>query len=150
MCPAILAPPRCRAPNGSVRSAITSKRPTKKARRSRRVSARADCQQDFFPEGVFELLEVQGRLTFVAQHLEHRWPTFLGHFDASILEMDDVHLQRLDLEVPVIAAMWTGQRHRRYPFRPFGPKQIKLILCNGWSHAQRKTARKARIVATPA
>jgi len=29
-----------------------------------------------------------------------------------------VHLQRLDLEVPVVAAIWTSQRHEQFPFRP--------------------------------
>jgi hypothetical protein len=30
--------------------------------------------------------------------------------------MDNVHLQRFDLKVPVIAAIWASQRHERSPF----------------------------------
>jgi hypothetical protein len=33
-------------------------------------------------------------------------------------------LQRLDLEVPVIATIWTGQRHERFPFRRFSVPPI--------------------------
>jgi hypothetical protein len=29
--------------------------------------------------------------------------------------MDHVHLQRFDLKVPVVAAVWTSQRHERLP-----------------------------------
>jgi hypothetical protein len=28
-----------------------------------------------------------------------------------------VHLQRLDLKVPVVAAIWTSQRHEPFPFQ---------------------------------
>jgi len=51
----------------------------------------------------------------VAQHFEHSRTAFLGHFNAAILEMDDVHLQRFDLEIPVVAAIRTGQRHLSLP-----------------------------------
>jgi hypothetical protein len=79
------------------------------------ASARADGQQDFLAEGILELLELQSRLTFVAEYFEHRWTTFFRHFHAPVFEMDDVHLQRLDLKIPVVAAMWTSQRHERTP-----------------------------------
>jgi len=80
-----------------------------------RISARADGQQDFLAESILELLELERRLAFVAQHLEHGRPALFRHFHATIFEMDHVHLQRFDLKVPVIAAMWTGQRHERLP-----------------------------------
>ena len=32
-------------------------------------------------------------------------------FQFYIFEMDDVHLQRLDLKIPVVAAIRTSQRH---------------------------------------
>ena len=60
---------------------------------------------------IFELLEVQRGFAFVAQHFEHGRTAFFGHFHAAILEMHDVHLQRLDLKVPIVAAVWTSQRH---------------------------------------
>ena len=83
------------------------------------TSARADRQQNFFAEGVLKLLELQRRLTFIAEHFEHGRPALFRYFHAAIFEMDHVHLQRLDLKVPVIAAIWTGQRHERFPFRRF-------------------------------
>ena len=83
------------------------------------TSARADRQQDFLAEGILELLELQRRLALVAEYFEHGRTALFRDFHASIFEMDDVHLQRLDLKVPVIAAMWTGQRHERFPFQQF-------------------------------
>src|SRR5216684_8996939 len=78
-------------------------------------SACADRQQDFLAESILELLELERRLAFVTQHLEHGRPALFRHFHTTIFEMNHVHLQRFDLEVPVIAAMWTGQRHERLP-----------------------------------
>src|SRR4029079_19004852 len=104
--------------SGYAPTAITSKRPKpkKKERRRRRPQlARADRQQDFLAEGILELLELQRRLTLIAQYFEHSRAAFLGHFHAAIFEMDDVHLQRLDLEIPVVAAIRTSQRHQRSP-----------------------------------
>lgn len=75
------------------------------------ASARANRQQDFLAEGILEFLELERRLALVAQDLEYGRAALLRHLHAPILEMDDVHLQRLDLEIPVIAAMWTSQRH---------------------------------------
>ena len=74
--------------------------------------ARADREQHFFTQGVFELFELQRRLTLVAQDLEHGRPAFIGHFHAAIFQVHDVHLERLDLKVPIVAAIWTSQRHR--------------------------------------
>jgi hypothetical protein len=87
------------------------------------ASARADRKQDFLAESVFELLELQGRLALVAQHLEHGRPCFLRHFDASIFQVDHMHLQRFDLKIPVVAALWTGQRHEQLPPSPRGSKR---------------------------
>ena len=83
------------------------------------TSARADRQQNFFAEGVLKLLKLQRRLAFIAQDFEHGWATLFRYFHATILKMDHVHLQRLDLKVPVVAAIWTGQRHELFPFRRF-------------------------------
>ena len=84
------------------------------------TSARANRQQDFLAEGILKLLKLQGRFALVAEHLEHGWTTFIRNFHAAILEMNNVHLQRFDLKVPVVAAMWTGQRHEQSPFVRLG------------------------------
>jgi len=81
----------------------------------RLCSARADCEQHFLAEGILEVFELERGFTLVAQHLEHRRLSFFGHFHASVFEMDDVHLQRLDQKVPVVAAIRTGQRHVKLP-----------------------------------
>ena len=84
-----------------------------KPRRAR--SARADGKQDFFAERILELLELECRLALVAEYLEDGGPALFRHFHAAIFEMDHVHLQRFDLKVPVVAAVWTSQRHERLP-----------------------------------
>jgi len=75
------------------------------------MSARADGQQDFFTQGVLELREIEGGFTLVAQHFEYGGTAFLAHFDAATFDIHNVHLQRLDQKVPVVAAVRTGQRH---------------------------------------
>jgi hypothetical protein len=74
-------------------------------------SARADRQQHFFAECVFELGKLQFRFALVTQHFEHRRTALLGHFHTAAIDADDVHLQRLDLEVPVVAAVRASQGH---------------------------------------
>jgi len=78
-------------------------------------SACSDGQQNFLAEGVFELLEIQRRLALIAQNFEHGRPTLLRYLYAAAFQMHDMHLQRLDLEVPVVAAIWTSQRHESLP-----------------------------------
>jgi hypothetical protein len=73
--------------------------------------AGADCQQDFLAEGILELLELERGFALITKHLEHRRTTLFRYFYTAILEMDDVHLQRFDLKVTVIATVGTGQRH---------------------------------------
>ena len=74
-------------------------------------SARADREQDFLAERVLEFLELQRGLTFVAEHFEYRRPALFRHFHAAAFDIYDVHLQRFDQKIPVIAAIRTGQRH---------------------------------------
>jgi hypothetical protein len=66
--------------------------------------------------------------------------------------MDDVHLQRLDLKIPVVAAMWTSQRHERTPLWPALQTSIllavlpagqSLILCNGRGGRNEKRPKNA-------
>lgn len=75
------------------------------------ASARADRQQDFLAERVFELFEIERGLTLVAEHLEHGGTTLLRHFYAAALDAHYVHLERFDQKIPVIAAIRAGQRH---------------------------------------
>ena len=44
---------------------------------------------------------------------QHGRPGLLRHFDARVVEMHDVHLQRLHLKILIVAAARTGQRHAR-------------------------------------
>src|SRR4051812_26792490 len=110
-------PRRATRASGSALTATTLKKPKRKAtgdgtRRARRGrSARADRQQDFLAERILELLELQRGLTFITQYFEDRGPAFLGHFHAAALDIHDMHLQRFDQKVPVVAAIRTGQRH---------------------------------------
>ena len=97
-------------------------------RGSRRGLARADCQQDFLTEGILELLELQRRLAFIAQHFEHGRTAFFRDLDTTIFKVHDVHLQRLDLKVPVVAAVWTGQRQIQISLVPLQAAQQSLIL----------------------
>jgi hypothetical protein len=80
--------------------------------------AGADGKQDFLAERILELLEFQRRFAFIAKHFEHRRTAFFRHFHAAIFKMNHVHLQRFDLKVPVVAAIWTSQRHALLPW-PF-------------------------------
>lgn len=77
--------------------------------------ARADGQKDFFAQGVLKLREVEGGFTLVAEHFEDGGTAFLRHLDTATFDIHDMHLQRLDQKVPVIAAVRTGQRHALLP-----------------------------------
>jgi hypothetical protein len=109
--------------------------------------ASADREQDFLPEGILELLELQRRFTFIAEHFKYRRAAFFGHLDTAVFKVHDVHLQRLDLKVPVIAAIWTSQRQNQFPLPPLQAAAQSLILCAGWLAAQREIGRKSRICA---
>src|SRR5438093_8734083 len=107
--------------NGSVLTAITSRKPKKIGEepcesRRERASARANRQQNFLAERVLELFEVEGRLAFVTEHFQHRGTAFFRHFHAAAFHIYDVHLQRLDQKIPVVATIGTGQRHVALPF----------------------------------
>ena len=79
------------------------------------TSACADGQEDFFAQGLLELRKVEGGFTLVAQHFEYGGTAFFGHLDTATFNIHDMHLQRLDQKVPVIAAVRTSQRHARLP-----------------------------------
>ena len=80
--------------------------------RRRKASTRADGEQYLFAQRVLDLLEIQSSFALVAQHFEHGRSALFSNFDAAIVELHDVHLQRLDLKVPVVAAARTSQCHR--------------------------------------
>src|SRR6476659_978664 len=75
------------------------------------ASARADRQQDFLAERVFKFFEIQRGFALVAQHLEHRGTALFGDLYPATLNTHNMHLQRFDQKVPVVAAIRTGQRH---------------------------------------
>src|SRR5262249_40774076 len=112
-CRAIRSRPCGSKKSGSARIAISTKKPKRK--KPEGVLAGADGEQDFLAERIFEFLELQRRFTLVTEHFEHGRTAFFRHFHASILKMNHVHLQRFDLKVPVVAAIWTSQRHARLP-----------------------------------
>ena len=79
--------------------------------RRRKASTRADGEQYFFAQRVLDLLEIQSSLALVAQHFEYGRSALFGNFDAAIVELHDVHLQRLDLKIPRVPAIRARQRH---------------------------------------
>ena len=58
------------------------------------------------------LAKIQLRLTLISQHFENRWPALFGNTDMLAVHLDDMHLQRLDLEASLVTATWTGEPHR--------------------------------------
>ncbi len=70
-------------------------------RRSWRL-ARAECQQHFLAERVFELFELQCGLAFVAQDFENCRAAFFRHFHARIFQVHNVHLERLHEKILAI------------------------------------------------
>jgi hypothetical protein len=82
-----------------------------KEERGRSHSARADRQQNFFAECVFDLLEIEGCLALVAQHFEHRRPALFCDLDTAVIELHDVQLHRLDLKILRVPAIRARKRH---------------------------------------
>src|SRR5215471_21637713 len=100
-------PRRARFASGSAPNATTGKKPKPRGE----GLAGAERQQHFLADGVVELLESEGGLALVAQDFDHGWTAFVVHFHSGVVQMDDVHLQGLDQEVPGVPAARTGQRH---------------------------------------
>src|SRR5437762_8936194 len=120
--------------NGSALTAITSRKPKKIGEepcesRRERASARANRQQNFLAERVLELFEVEGRLAFVTEHFQDRGATFFRHFHAATFHVYDMHLQRLDQEVPVVAAIGTSQRHISLLFENDSMRWLRRTQC---------------------
>jgi hypothetical protein len=74
-------------------------------------SAGADREKHFFPERVLDLLEIKRGFTLVAQNLEHGRPALFRHFYATVVQLHNVHLQRLDLKMPRVPAIRARQCH---------------------------------------
>src|SRR5437867_3221371 len=113
-------PRRAWRASGSVPTAIISRKPRKigresEGRRRRPRLARADRQQDFLAERIFEFFELQRRFALVAEHFEHGRTILFGHLDTAVFQVDHVHLQRFHLKVAVVAAVWASQRHVMTP-----------------------------------
>ena len=118
------------------------------------MSARADREQNFFAQRILELLEIERRLTFVAQNLQHCRPALIRYFNAAVLEMHDVHLEGFDLKVPVVAAIWTSQRHLDSPTQHswVGERLFSehLILMKWSERTQKNSAQNGRPSQNPA
>ena len=112
---------RCgKSANGSALSAIISKRPKRKDNAG---SAGAERQQHFVANVFLEIGEIERGLTLVAQHFQYGGTAFLAHLDAATFDIHNMHLQRLDQKVPVVAAVRTGQRHAPLPTPAQGVKK---------------------------
>jgi hypothetical protein len=72
--------------------------------------ARAERQQYFFAERVFEFFEVQRGLTFVAQHFKHGRAALFRHFHARVFQVHHVHLERLHEKILAVPTTRTRQR----------------------------------------
>jgi hypothetical protein len=97
-------------------------RGSRKGLRTAGASARADGQENFLAEGILKLFEIQRRFALVAEHFEHGRTTFLSYLDAATFHVNYVHLQRFNEEIPVVAAVRTGQRHVQLPTPARGAK----------------------------
>ena len=84
---------------------------SRRMERRRKASTRADGEQDFVAQRVLDLLEIQRRLALVAQHFENGRAALFCDFDAAIVELHDVHLQRLHLKIPRVPAIRARQCH---------------------------------------
>ena len=71
--------------------------------------AGAERQQHFLAKRVFELLEVQRGLTFVAQHFENRRPALLRNFHARVFQVHYMHLQCLHEKILAVPTTRTRQ-----------------------------------------
>lgn len=73
--------------------------------------ARAEGQQHFFAQRILEFFELERAFTLVAENLENHRTRFFGHFDARVVQLNDVHLERLDEKFLLVPATRTSQRH---------------------------------------
>src|SRR4051794_31709677 len=76
-----------------------------------RASTRAERQQKFLANRFVDLVEIQRRLAFIAQHFEYGRAALLRDFDSRVLEMDHMHLEGLDKKILVVPTAGTGQCH---------------------------------------
>ena len=77
----------------------------------------AQRQPQFLLDRFVHFVEVQRGLALVAEHFQHLRPLFLRHLDSGILEVDDMHLQRLHEKILIVPTTGTGQRHSGLLFR---------------------------------
>src|SRR6478609_492680 len=101
---------------GAVTISRTVKAGTTEGGMTRR-SARAERQQKFLANRFVDLVEIQRRLAFIAQHFQYGRPPFFGNLDTRVLEVHHVHLESLHKKVLVVPTAGTGQRHARLLFR---------------------------------
>jgi hypothetical protein len=73
--------------------------------------AGAERQQQFLADAFVHVFQLQCLLTLVAQDFEYRRPPFLGDLNPRIVQVHDMHLERLHEKILVVSAAWAGQRH---------------------------------------
>src|SRR5439155_11578758 len=125
---------------------------------------RAERQQHFFPQRIFELFEVERRFTLIAQHLEHRRTAFFGHFDARVFQVHDMHLERLHEKILAVATTGTRQGQLRLlsawdctrwiPEKATKTSGVKnrrktVIKCPPWQKRSRPRTARSRSAASP-
>ena len=81
-----------------------------------KASASAKRQQQFLTNAFVHVFEFQRILALVAQDFEHRRPPLLGNLDPRIVQVHDVHLERLHKKILVVPATGAGQCHERLLF----------------------------------
>ena len=66
--------------------------------------ARAERQQQFLTNARVHVFEIQRVLALVAQDFKHRRPAFFGDLNPRVVQVYDVHLERLHQESLIVPA----------------------------------------------
>src|SRR4029453_13337932 len=80
-------------------------------RGSRGGLASAERQQQLLTQAFVDLVDFERGLALVAEYFQNGGTSFFRNFHARLVEMDDMHLQRLHQKVLVIPAARTRQCH---------------------------------------
>ena len=78
--------------------------------------ASAKRKHQFLTNTRIHIFKAQRVLAFVTQDLKHRRPTLFGNLDPGVVQVHDVHLERLHEKVLVVPAACASQRHARLLF----------------------------------
>jgi hypothetical protein len=69
-----------------------------------RALARAQSKKKVFAKAVVQVVDTEFVLALIAQQFQHRWSALFGGVDIRTVDVDHVHLQRLDKKLLVVAA----------------------------------------------